>query len=592
MLVHVIDDELSVAHLVCEFLRREGFTTQKYTSAADYIAQTVSEVPDLIITDLLLPGVDGFKLCETVRRHPKLRAVPIIAMTALTWRADGSISVELMQRFGVVTVLQKPFTKQLLLDAAKKVFGTRWPKPADPGTASAVATKPVASVVANPSAAPAKQVVEPATVRAAASVLPTPVVAAKSVSIAAIKPATANVVAPVPAAPKPSGKATVQAPLMADVPLDNQPIATIKKAGSVEPLSVKDATHSMLQDSARKSLRYPVRFKSSDAFVAEYTKNISAGGMFIASQVPPPVFSEVIIEMSLPDGLPPLELKGSVVHATPGMGFGLQFSKPSGEATTRWQKMLKQEEAGAQLAGTALDGPDMRPADAVCVPLGLNEEAMAELWRLVGLLWRQSVVVEPVTAWPEVIAMEKVNVVLVDTRLTPGHWFDPADLQAFAAHHPAARLIVYGPAPIGLSQSLTPPVTVVEKGPTERLVSRLAEWLGIETRASIRVPVKVAGQVGKVIGQVVDVSVTGVRFAANHGFKVNDDVELRLSLDEQDVVVPCRVRWSRETSGQIQTGLSFEQVDQTSLDALSRFVDQKALLFRTVSAVRRKADEQ
>lgn len=584
--MHVIDDELSVAHLVCEFLRREGFTTQKYTSAAEYIAQAVTAVPELIITDLLLPGVDGFKLCETVRRHPKLKAVPIIAMTALTWRADGSISAELMQRFGVVTVLQKPFTKQLLLDAVKKVFVTRWPKPAEPVVAPAVVSRPAASAAA--------KIASPTPAGATPSVLVTPeaAAAAKPVSVASMKPATVTLASPAPLAAKQSAASVAQTSPLAALIMDNQPIATSKKAGAVEPLSVNDATHSMLQDSARKSLRYPVRFKSSDAFVVEYTKNISAGGMFIASQVPPPVFSEVIIEMSLPDGLPPLELKGSVVHATPGVGFGLQFSKPSGEATTRWQKLLKQEETAAEPRGPSLEGSDPRLADAVCVPLGLNEEAMAELWRLVGLLWRQSVVVEPASTWPEVVAMEKVNVVLVDTRLSPGEWLEPEHLQAFARRHPTARVIVYGPAPQSIAQCITPPVTVVEKGPTERLVSRLAEWLGIETRASIRVPVKVAGKVGKVIGQVVDVSVTGVRFAAKQGFKVNEDVELTLSLEEQDVVVPCRVRWSRETSGQIQTGFSFEQVDQASLDVLSRFVDQKALLFRTVSAVRRKADER
>lgn len=661
--MHVIDDEVSVAHLVCEFLRREGFETAKFTSAAEYIAQPVAAVPDLIITDLLLPGVDGFKLCETVRRHPRLKAVPIIAMTALSWRADGSIGVELMQRFGVVTVLQKPFTKQSLIEAAKKVFATRWPQPPAAGAASKTpsgtiklppkagpqnatgtsATGTSAAAASSTSAAPSSAakpaVAKPATTTTTTASTSTVGTSPRSASGDTAKPAGVGTLAARPAAQAsaapggaPLGKvaltsvvltskavaSTVSAssprgapaavagaptspskagststavatptpnqPTLATESASEAPIATQKKVGTVEPISSKDATNAMLQDSARKALRFPVRFKTNDAFVAEYTKNISAGGMFIQTQVPPAVFSEVVIEMALPDGQPPLELKGAVVHSTPGMGFGLQFSRPSGEAISRWQRLVKASEGAGDTPSVVADG-------VVCVPLGFDEAAMAELWRLVGLLWRQSVVVEPLQTWAEVIAMPNVSVVVVDTRKGDGDWFAREQLQLFAAQHPKARLIVYGEAPRGLSDSVSPPVTVVDKGPTERLVARLAEWLGVETRASIRVPVKLAADVAGVFGQVIDLSVTGVRFAANQGLREGQDVEVCVSINDVDLKFQSRVRWSREAAGQVQSGLSFEQVDAATLDLLSQFIDSKALLLRTVTAVRRKADE-
>ena len=261
----------------------------------------------------------------------------------------------------------------------------------------------------------------------------------------------------------------------------------------------------------------------------------------------------------------------------------MQLSKPSAEVIARWQKLLKQPDREAAVS--------LLPNAAVCVPLGVGEAAMGELWRLVGLLWRETVVVEPLQKWSEVLRLERVDVVLIDTRQERGHWFGESDLGALARRHPNARVIVYGPAPEGISESISPPVTVVEKGPTERLVARLADWLCVQTRTSIRVPVKLAGEVDGMAVQVIDLSVTGARIAMRKGFVPGSDVTLELVLDETKLQLSCLVRWCRDTPGQVQAGLSFEQVQAEALDVIGRYVDGKALLFRTVSAVRRKAEE-
>ena len=63
----VVDDETAIADLVEVYLKNEGFLVHKCYTAAQALSHVVRELPDLAILDVMLPDMDGFALCRTLR---------------------------------------------------------------------------------------------------------------------------------------------------------------------------------------------------------------------------------------------------------------------------------------------------------------------------------------------------------------------------------------------------------------------------------------------------------------------------------------------------------------------------------------------
>src|SRR5262245_20589140 len=98
-MIHIVDDEPNVLFLMGDALRRRGYDVATFAHAQEYLS-TVSEKPDLLITDLLMPAVDGVGFCEALRSNVSMGKVPIVVCTGLVLR-DGQRSDEaLRDRFG------------------------------------------------------------------------------------------------------------------------------------------------------------------------------------------------------------------------------------------------------------------------------------------------------------------------------------------------------------------------------------------------------------------------------------------------------------------------------------------------------------
>jgi PAS domain S-box-containing protein len=80
--VLVVDDELIHRKLAALRLRQMGFEVQAAASAEEALAQARREPPHAILTDVLMPGTDGFLLCQAVREDPALRAVPVVLVSS------------------------------------------------------------------------------------------------------------------------------------------------------------------------------------------------------------------------------------------------------------------------------------------------------------------------------------------------------------------------------------------------------------------------------------------------------------------------------------------------------------------------------
>ncbi|HKI51135.1 MAG TPA: response regulator transcription factor [Geothermobacteraceae bacterium] len=116
----VIEDEEDILALVHYNLAREGFQVSCATSGEEGL-KLVAEQPDLILLDLMLPGVDGLEVCRRLRGHEATAGLPIIMMTAKGEESDVVAGLEL----GADDYVTKPFSPKILLARVRAVLRRR-----------------------------------------------------------------------------------------------------------------------------------------------------------------------------------------------------------------------------------------------------------------------------------------------------------------------------------------------------------------------------------------------------------------------------------------------------------------------------------
>jgi DNA-binding response OmpR family regulator len=104
----VVDDEPKIVQLARDYLENNGFKVLSSGNGQQALAITRQERPDLIVLDLMLPGMDGLDVCRAIRREFD---VPIIMLTARAEEADQLIGLEL----GADDYITKPFSPRALV---------------------------------------------------------------------------------------------------------------------------------------------------------------------------------------------------------------------------------------------------------------------------------------------------------------------------------------------------------------------------------------------------------------------------------------------------------------------------------------------
>src|SRR5574340_1671231 len=79
----VVDDDLTVRLLARETLEQEGFIVEEAADGKQAVAACECAMPDLILLDVMMPGIDGFTVCREVRSHPDDKNTAILMMTGL-----------------------------------------------------------------------------------------------------------------------------------------------------------------------------------------------------------------------------------------------------------------------------------------------------------------------------------------------------------------------------------------------------------------------------------------------------------------------------------------------------------------------------
>jgi two-component system alkaline phosphatase synthesis response regulator PhoP len=116
--IFVVEDEPDILELVRYNLVQHGYEVACVLSGEEALAQIRSRLPDLVILDLMLPGVDGLEVCKVLKREARTANIPILMLTARSEEADIVAGLEL----GADDYLVKPFSPRVLLARIKAVL--------------------------------------------------------------------------------------------------------------------------------------------------------------------------------------------------------------------------------------------------------------------------------------------------------------------------------------------------------------------------------------------------------------------------------------------------------------------------------------
>lgn len=114
----IVDDEKDIIKMLEYNLKKEGYRTVSATDGEEALDKAVREHPDLLLLDLMLPGLDGLEVCKTIKKEPKTSSISIIMLTAKTQEADKVIGLEL----GADDYVTKPFSPRELIARIKAVL--------------------------------------------------------------------------------------------------------------------------------------------------------------------------------------------------------------------------------------------------------------------------------------------------------------------------------------------------------------------------------------------------------------------------------------------------------------------------------------
>jgi DNA-binding response OmpR family regulator len=117
----IVDDEEDILELLKYNLSREGYKVSCAASGEETLRAVRSGIPDLIILDLMLPGIDGLEVARQLKNDVKTRDVPIVMLTAKGEEADIVTGLEL----GADDYITKPFSPRVLLARVRAVLRRR-----------------------------------------------------------------------------------------------------------------------------------------------------------------------------------------------------------------------------------------------------------------------------------------------------------------------------------------------------------------------------------------------------------------------------------------------------------------------------------
>lgn len=119
--VLVVDDDPLILRVVATVLNLEAYEVNTVESAAEALAHLQSSPCDLVVSDVMMPDMDGFELCERIRSDPDHARLPVILLTA----RDSDVDRRRGTAVGGDAYLTKPFSPLELIDEIERLLHER-----------------------------------------------------------------------------------------------------------------------------------------------------------------------------------------------------------------------------------------------------------------------------------------------------------------------------------------------------------------------------------------------------------------------------------------------------------------------------------
>ena len=116
----VVDDDPRLLHIVAMYLGIEGYEVAMAANGEDGLAEVGKQRPDLIILDIMMPGMDGIEACRRIRSSPETADIPVLMFSALS----GDDDVERARQAGANHLITKPFNLVGLGSVVKSFFSS------------------------------------------------------------------------------------------------------------------------------------------------------------------------------------------------------------------------------------------------------------------------------------------------------------------------------------------------------------------------------------------------------------------------------------------------------------------------------------
>ena len=116
--VAIVDDEEDIVNLVSHHVKREGYKVKGFHNGRDFLLFLESIVPDLVILDIMLPGIDGLEICRMLKNRSRTSSIPIIMLTAKASEADVVVGLEI----GADDYIVKPFSPREMVARVKSLL--------------------------------------------------------------------------------------------------------------------------------------------------------------------------------------------------------------------------------------------------------------------------------------------------------------------------------------------------------------------------------------------------------------------------------------------------------------------------------------
>ncbi|HLY62635.1 MAG TPA: response regulator [Terriglobia bacterium] len=129
--VFFIDDSATMREVMKIAFRRENIGVVACHDASEALLQIEESMPDVVITDVIMPDKDGFEVCEFIKQHPKLSKTPVVLLSGVVNRevADKAFRVKADE------LIRKPFQPQDLIARVKQLLAPKNPAPVAPAPA-------------------------------------------------------------------------------------------------------------------------------------------------------------------------------------------------------------------------------------------------------------------------------------------------------------------------------------------------------------------------------------------------------------------------------------------------------------------------